>query len=114
MDAVRLATPEEIQAMDIQNSGDLSFASSVFTFGGKDFAVVRQCFEIDPMYFAPDSTRKRKLIFGMNLETILRFQGVKEVYFNVAEENEPFRDVLETWGAQPISMTPEIRYKKVL
>lgn len=112
MDPVRLATPEEIAT--IQTSSDLSYATSVFTFGGKDFAVIRNCFEIDPMHFASDSSTKRRMIFAMNLESILRFQGVKEVYFNVADDNEQMKEVVRTWGAEPTSPSAEIRYKKVL
>jgi hypothetical protein len=112
MDAVRLATPEEIAA--IESTSDLSYGTSVFTMGGKDMAVVRNCYEIDPMYFAEDSGTKRKLIFAMNLESILRFQGIKEIYFNVKDGDDDFRGVVETWGAHPTSTAPEIRYKKVL
>lgn len=112
MDTVRLATPEEIAT--IQSTSDLSYASSVFTYGGKDFAVVRNCFEIDPMHFAPDSSTKRRMIFAMNLESILRFQGIREVYFNVADENTEMKQVVQTWGAEPTSPSVEIRYKKVL
>ena len=112
MDTVRLATPEEIAT--IQSNSDLSYATSVFTYGGKDFAVVRNCFEIDPMHFAAESSTKRRMIFAMNLESILRFQGVKEVYFNVAETNTEMRGVMNTWGAEPTSPSAEIRYKKVL
>lgn len=112
MDTVRLATPEEIAT--IQSNSDLSYATSVFTYGGKDFAVVRNCFEIDPMYFAPESSTKRRMIFAMNLESILRFQGVKEVYFNVADDNTEMKEVVRTWGAEPTSPSAEIRYKKVL
>ena len=112
MDTVRLATPEEIK--NLPSGCDLSYATSVVTYGGKDFAVLRNCYEIDPMIFDETTSDKRKLLFGMNLETILRFQNVHEVYFNVAADNESFKHVLETWGATPISATPEIRYKKVL
>lgn len=112
MDSIRLATPEEAAA--IAPTSDLSYATSVFTFGGKDFGVVRQCFEIDPIHFHPDSGTKRKAIFVMNLETILRFQGVKEYYFNVAVDNEEMKEAAATWGAEPTSPSPEIRYKKVL
>lgn len=112
MDSIRLATPEEIEG--IAADSDLTPASSVVTFGGKDFAVVRQCWEIDPMHFAPDSSTSRRLIFGMNLETMLRFNGVKELYFNVPVADEKYIKVLETWGASPTSREPELRFKKVL
>lgn len=112
MDAIRLATPEEMES--IKDFSDLSFATSVVTFGGKDFAVLRNCFEIDPMIFHEGTGNQRKLIFGMNLETALRLQGVREVYFNVKVRDEAFREILEKWGATPTSTEPEIRFKKVL
>lgn len=112
MDIVRLATPEEVDK--IAATSDLTPTSTVITFGGKDFAVVRQCWEIDPMHFAPESNTQRRLIFGMNLETMLRMNGVKEVYFNVPIADEKYLKVLETWGASPTSKEPELRLKKVL
>lgn len=112
MDIVRLATPEEVEG--IASDSDLTSASSVITFGGKDFAVLRSCMEIDPMHFHPDSTTQRRLIFAMNLETMLRLNGVKEVYFNVPVSDEKYIKVLETWGATPTSKEPELRFKKVL
>lgn len=112
MESVRLATPEEIKT--IAEHSDLTSATSVVTYGGRDFAVLRQCFEIDPMWFSPESNTKRKLLFAMNLETLLRFQGVKEIYFNVPARDETYINVLKTWGAEPTSQEPELRFKKVL
>lgn len=111
-DIIRVATSEEIEK--IAEKSDLSTATSVVTFGGKDFAVLRNCFELDPIFFAEDSTDRRKMLFTMNLETALRLQGIKEIYFNVQVSNEAFRKVVETSGATPTSLEPEIRYKKVL
>lgn len=112
MDKIRTATPEEIAA--IASVSDITPTSEVLTFGGKDFAVIRRCVEIDPMHFHEESTTSRKMIFALNLETVLRLTGVTEVYFNVAAKDEAYRKVLDTWGAEPISQEPEIRYKKVL
>lgn len=112
MDIIRLATPEEVEG--IASNSDLTSASSVITFGGKDFAVLRQCMEIDPMHFAEDSTTQRRLIFAMNLETMLRLNNVKEIYFNVPVSDTKYIKVLETWGATPTSKEPELRFKKVL
>jgi hypothetical protein len=112
MEAVRIATPEEIEA--IKDHSDLTSATSVVTYGGRDFAVIRQCFEVDPMWFHEESSVKRKLLFAMNLETLLRFQGVKEIYFNVPVRDEAYMTVLKTWGAEPTSLEPELRFKKVL
>jgi|SRR5882672_264562 len=112
MNIVRLANDEEIAK--VAETSDLSYATSVLTMDGQDFAVLRNCFEIDPMYFHPDSPTRRKLLFAMNLETALRLQGVKEIYFNVHDNDEQYQAVLNTWGAQKISTAPEFRYKKVL
>jgi hypothetical protein len=112
MDIIRVATPEEIEA--IASKADLTTASQVITFGGKDFAVLRQCMEIDPMFFAEESSHQRKLIFAMNLETTLRLNGAKEYYFNVPVRDEKYIKVLEALGAQPTSQEPELRFKKVL
>lgn len=112
MDAIRLATPEEVAA--VAASSDLTSTSTVVSFGGKDLAVIRQCYEIDPMYFHPESNIRRKLLFAMNLETSLRLQGAKEIYFNVPVTDERYIKVLDTWGAVPTSREPELRFKKVL
>lgn len=112
MDPIRFATPEEIKA--IAEKSDLTQTSQVVTFGGKDFAVLRQCWEIDPMFFAETSNVQRKLWFASNLETFMRLNGVSEVYFNVPVKDEGYLKVLDTWGAKPTSMEPELRLKKVL
>lgn len=113
MDTVRLATPEEVEAL--QDKLDITPTSTVVTFGGKDFAVVRQCVELDPVVFDADTGDKRKLLFLMNLETALRLQGLtKEIYFNIRADDTVWQRVAEHWGAEPTSPTPEIRFKKVL
>lgn len=112
MDIIRLATPEEMEA--IQAKSDLTPATTVVTFGGKDFAVLRNCFELDPVIFAPDTADKRKLLFLMNLETAMRLQGVKEIYFNIKADDAETTNVVKHWGAEPVSIQPEIRFKKVL
>lgn len=112
LDVIRYATDEEIKS--IADRSDLTTASKVISFGGKDMAVLRTCTEIDPMFFHPDSNTHRKLIFAMNLETTLRLSGIKEIYFNVPVSDEKYIKVLETWGATPTSQEPELRFKKVL
>lgn len=112
MDAIRYATPEEVDA--IAANSDITPSTTVVSYGGKDLAVIRQCTEIDPMYFHADSKTVRRLMFAMNLETVLRLQGVREIYFNVPAHDKEYMKVLETWGAEPTSKEPEIRFKKVL
>lgn len=112
MDIVRAATKEEVDV--IAEKSDLTTATSVITFGGKDFAVFRTAPELDPVIFAPETTDKRKLLFLMNLETALRLQGFKEVYFNIHADDEAWISVAKNWGAEPTSTQPEIRFKKAL
>ena len=112
MDIIRLASEEEVKT--IAEGADLTNATTVVTFGGKDFGVIRICYELDPMIFASDTTDKRKLLFLMNLETALRLQGVKEIYFNIHAKDEAYIKVIENWGGQPVSTEPDIRFKKVL
>jgi hypothetical protein len=112
MDIIRYATPEEIE--EIKSTSDLTLASNVVTFGGKDFAVVRNVLELDPVIFGPDTTDKRKLLFLMNLESALRLQGTREIYFNIHADDETWRSVAQHWGGIPTSVKPEIRFKKVL
>lgn len=112
MDTVRLATEEEIKV--IAEQSDLTNATTVVTFGGKDFAVLRTCVELDPVIFGPETTVKRMLFFLTNIETSLRLQGVREVYFNIHADDERWKELAQHWGAQPTSTAPEIRFKKVL
>jgi hypothetical protein len=112
LDKVRLATPEEVK--DIHPLMDITPTSTVVTFGGKDFAVVRLAQELDPLIFADDTTDKRKLLFLMNIETALRLQGVQEVYFNIDAEDTAWMEVAKHWGAAPNHDKPMIRFKKVL
>ena len=112
MEAVRFATQEEFAP--IVPVSDITEASSVITFGGKDFAVLRNCFELDPVIFHPDTTDRRKALFLMNLETALRLQGFKEIYFNAPISDPKYLEVLKTWGAVEKTDFPTIRFKKVL
>ena len=112
MDIIRKATPEEIDA--IADRSDITPRTDVLTFGGKDFAVLRVCNEIDPMIFSEESSVNRRAIFAMNLESILRFQGGQEIYFNVPITDEKYIKLLENWGPSNISREPEFRFKKVL
>lgn len=112
MDKIRLATPEEVQ--QIKEFSDLTPTSTVITFGGKDFAVLRQVWELDPVIFDKDTTDRRKLFFLTNLETAARLQGMNELYFNIHDSDETWKSVAQSWGAEPTSTAPEIRFKKAL
>lgn len=111
MDDIRLATEEEVKT--IAERADLTRGCSVWAMG-KDLAVVRQCIELDPVFYAEDSSNQRKLVFIWGLMNMLRATGTPEVYFNVPVALEQYRKVVEHFGAEPTSMEPEIRYKKSL
>lgn len=111
MDIIRIATPEEIEK--IANDSDLTMASSVLTFG-KDHAVLKQVTEVDPMFWDEGTSHQKKALFVWGIENILRFQGVREYYFNVHCTDEDYQKIVEKWGAQRVSTAPEYRYKKNL
>lgn len=111
MDKIAFATPEDVA--HIADKMDITPTSSVLTFGGKDTAVIRDAREID-MHFADDTSDRRKLFFLTNIETALRLQGTKELYFNVPADDETYINVMKNWGAENISTTPTVRFKKVL
>ena len=112
MDQIRLATVEEVE--DKHQLLDITPTSTVVSFGGKDFAVVRDTRELDPILFSPTTGNQRKILFLMNLETALRLQGTKELYFNIPADDPDYIAVMRNWGAEPIKEVPMIRMKKVL
>jgi hypothetical protein len=112
MESVRLATAEEIEG--IKAKADLGPGCSVVTFGGTDFAVVRQLTELDPVFFGDETNDRRKAAFIFALETAMRFMGIPAYYFNVKTDDEKWQHVAKTNGAEQVSPTPELRFKKVL
>lgn len=108
MDVIRLATQEEIA--EIAQRSDLGPGSAVVAFG-PDRAVIKQIFEIDPMFC--DNLR-RKLILKSHLETYLRLTGVPQFYFNIAADDVEWQDICKKDGAEQVSAVPELRFKKVL
>lgn len=115
LQAIRLATPEEIQ--EIAPHADLTSSSSVYALDsetGKTFAVVRQCCEIDPIIVQGSDTSRRKLLTVFGLETGLTMLGIPEYYFNVLPEDTEYLAIVNRWGAEKVSTAPELRFKKVL
>lgn len=117
MDKIRLATPEEIQALP--RNAELIPPVTVVAFdnsesGKPDFAVIRTALEIDPVYYAEDSSDRRKLMFQWGLETALRVQGVPMYYFNLNASDEKWLGIVEKFGAERQSSEPEIRFRKFL
>lgn len=116
MDKIRLANPQEIA--EIQQTADLGPTTTVVAFengktGISDTAVIRLATEIDPLHIA-DGSERRKVQFMWALETSLRLQGVPAVYFNVRADDTRWHEILRHWGAETVSPSPELRFKKVL
>ena len=120
MDKLRLANAEEIEK--IQLGSDITPLTTVVAFENQatqapDFAVLRSEFRIDPMLYAEGTTPRRKVLFIWALENALRIQGgVSAYYFNVSAEDDAkeWRETVENFGAEKISVTPEFRYKRLL
>lgn len=75
-------------------------------------AVLRQCPEIDPMYFAETSGSARRATFAWALMNMLKVSGTREIYFNVdAEGQEAYIALLEKMGAKCVSPVPQKRFK---
>lgn len=111
MDAIRIATPEQIEA--VASKADLTPTSTVLAFG-KELAVLRQVTEIDPVFFDEGSDIKRRMLFIWGMENMLRMVGVPEYYFNIHADEEAWKKSCETWGAKATSTAPEFRMKKAL
>ena len=112
MDHLRFATPEEV--VEIQKESDITPRSIVYCLGNQK-AVVRNVFEVDPLYSAGASVGPlAKFIWG--LEERMIGSGVDAYYFEIDADDafKPWRDLVEHWGAEPITAKPSIRYKKVL
>lgn len=111
----RPATQEEVATL---TNGDIGPGCSVLALdnpeGKPDLVVLRQCLEVDPMYFADTTSNRRKALLMMLLENMLSFTGVQAYYFNIHEADVPWRDTAKQWGATEISTAPEFRYKKEL
>jgi hypothetical protein len=111
---VRPATPEELEPIKAQS--DLTASSVVWAWpnGDKapDLAVIRQCLEVDPMWFSDDSGHSRRGMFAWAILNLLKAQGTREIYFNVdTEGQEPYVALLEKIGAKRTTNKPQFRFK---
>lgn len=113
MDKVRLATETEVAT--IRDTSVITDRSSVFAFGetDPDLAVFRYVMELDPVYFAATSDNRRKATFIWALENGLRMMGTVPHYaFSVKADDLAWQKIVENWGAERISPSPEFRYMK--
>lgn len=113
---LRTATEEEIEKL--KATSNITPNSQVLAWDsehGTDFAVIRACFELDPVKFAESSITNRRAAFIWALEERMLASGIPEYYFNVrVDDPEKWHEAVKKWGAEPTSLAPEIRYKKVL
>lgn len=116
MEFFRIATPEEVQG--IAEHSDLTNSSAVWALPNKDtvdLGVIRNCVELDPVFFSPISGNTRKAMFFWGIANMLKATGAREVYFNIdADSSEEYKAVLEKLGSVPTTLKPQIRYKLVL
>lgn len=116
MEKIRLATPDEIKAIEDRIGSPLR--RDVWAFPSKnnpsDFAVVRNCIELDPVIFAPSTDDRRKYLMIWGMENILKGAGVQEYYFNVHVADERWNQVVQGWRAERTSKEPEYRYRMEL
>ena len=108
MDEIRMATPEE--TAEIATESDLGPGCVVVSFG-PDKAVIRTVVEIDPV-FCENPKRKSWLI--SHLETWLRLNGVSAYYFNIKADETEWQENVKHWGAEQVSKSPELRFKREL
>ncbi len=115
MKRIRLATAEEIES--IKDKSDLDVGCNVFALDigkGTGFAIRRVCTEINPM-ISPESWDLRpRLMFIRDLETVMAAQGATHYYFNVAAEDVEWQENVKHWGAEQVSESLELRFKKIL
>lgn len=112
MDHLRAATPEEVLA--IQEQSDITPRSTVLCLGEQK-AVIRNVFEVDPIYTnGAKAGPLAKFMWG--LEERLIGMGVDAFYFDmpVSDDVKEWRELVEHWGARRTMPDASYRYKRVL
>lgn len=114
---LRIATPEEVEA--IRDKSDLlPEHTQILAWdnarGGADIAVIRNCFEVNPVIYAEGTNDVRRAKFLFALEERLLGAGVDRYYFELDASNSHYIKVAENFGAQQVSPHPEIRMLKVI
>lgn len=113
MEKIRLATKEEIDG--IKDKSDLDFANAVYAMGEPaDLAVLKTVPELDPVHFVDSSNTRKRVQFLWGLENIFRVAGLRAYYFNVDAKDKAWQEVITNWGAELISPTEELRFKRIL
>lgn len=112
---VRLATKEEVEKIrEGSNFGPETVVWAMDQGPEADLAVIKRVVEMDPIYFAKSSNDVQKAKFVWALEERMMGGGVGQYFFNVRGDDERWQKVVENWGAQKVSLQPDIRYMKTL
>ena len=111
MDAIKLATPEQVER--IRAKADLEIGAQPYALG-ESIAVVRQQTRIDPVFYDPNTNTKQRMLFIWGLETHLRLLGVPAYYFNVDPSDTAYIAAVEHYGAERVNAEPQLEFKKVL
>jgi hypothetical protein len=115
MNRIRLATPEEIEAIKMKSDLDDScIVLALSTQQGVPTAVVRTAVEVDPVIYPEGLHDRMKAMFQRDIETVLEARGVKKYYFNVHVSNTAMLEVAKTLGAEQMSTEPEYRFRVIL
>lgn len=107
MDKIRLATEEEVK--EVAAESNLTPMSRVLALGPMR-AVWKICNELDPVFFKGQPVPAMyRFIWG--LENIMKGSGVTEYYFQVAADDTDYQKIIEHFGGERQSKSPEYRYK---
>lgn len=112
MEHIRVASVDEVK--EIQATSDITPRSTVFKLGNLT-TVVRNVFEVDPLYTNGSGVGPlSKFIWG--LEERLIGSGVDAYYFsiNADDDSKEWRALAQKWGAEELDPNPRLRYKRVL
>jgi hypothetical protein len=112
---LRLATEEEINAIR-EKSDLLPQHTTVLALdadsGTPDIAVVRNCWEVNPVIYGSATNDHRRARFLWALEERLLGGGIDRYYFQLDASNEHYIKVAKSWGAEQVSPHPELRMLK--
>lgn len=117
MQHIRLATEKEIEG--IRDRADLlpghtSILALDNDKGSADLAVVRSCYELNPVIYAEGTTDLRRARFLWALEERFLGAGIDRYYFQLEASAEHYIKVAKEWGAEQVSPHPEVRMLKVI
>lgn len=114
---IRLATKDEIDKVKEKSDpvlGHTQFLALDSDTGGVDIAVVRNCFEVNPIIYAEGTNDIRRAKFLWGLEERLLGAGIDRYYFQIDSSKEHYIKTVKHWGAEQVSEVPEFRFLKII